>query len=450
VDATTIAAVGYVAVALPLGLAWERRRSRRFWSWLGEGRAPDPAEREMTLRQPVRWTLPPAVLWACAAMVLAAVESTHSLHHAVDVGLTVILGGVTTCALTYLLGEHTLRPAIRRALAAGAPERTVGPGVAGRLIMAWVLATGVPLLGLAALGVGGLSGDFDEVEPLAAGLLSLALAGLVAGLLAIVLVAGSLASSLGAMRKALAQVRGGDLDARVAVDDGSEIGLLQAGFNEMAAGLGERERLRDLFGRHVGEDVARAALAGRVAVGGEMRQVGVLFIDLVGSTALAANRPPHEVVALLNRFFSVVVEAIHAHGGLVNKFEGDAALCVFGAPVEDPDHATAALAAARAVRERLRLELPELDAGIGISAGPVVAGNVGAERRLEYTVIGDAVNEAARLCELAKQRPERTLASSAALARASAEEARHWHVGDSTVLRGRTEETRLAAPAATG
>jgi adenylate cyclase len=122
-------------------------------------------------------------------------------------------------------------------------------------------------------------------------------------------------------------------------------------------------------------------------------------------------------------------------------------LCVFGAPVKQSDHATAALAAGRAVRERLRQELPELDAGIGISAGPVVAGNVGAEHRLEYTVIGDAVNEAARLCDLAKQRPERTLASSSVLARASAEEARHWHLGDSTVLRGRTEETRLAAPA---
>jgi adenylate cyclase len=152
-------------------------------------------------------------------------------------------------------------------------------------------------------------------------------------------------------------------------------------------------------------------------------------------------------VALLNRFFSVVVEATHSHGGLVNKFEGDAALCVFGAPVQQPDHATAALAAARTVRERVRQELPELDAGIGISAGPVVAGNVGAERRLEYTVIGDPVNEAARLCELAKQRPERTLASSAVLARASAEEARHWHLADSTVLRGRPEATRLAVPA---
>src|SRR5439155_14875972 len=110
----------------------------------------------------------------------------------------------------------------------------------------------------------------------------------------------------------------------VEVDDASEIGLLQSGFNRMAAGLRERERLRDLFGRHVGEDVARAALdAGELALGGEVREVAVLFVDLAGSTAMAGKRPPEEVVSLLNRFFAVVVDVVGAHGGWINKFEGD-------------------------------------------------------------------------------------------------------------------------------
>ena len=105
------------------------------------------------------------------------------------------------------------------------------------------------------------------------------------------------------MRRAVAEVGEGRTDVEVRVSDGGEIGLLQAGFNRMVAGLRERERLRDLFGRQVGEDVAAAALERGVELGGEERDVAVLFIDLAGSTALASERPPAEVVAVLNAFF---------------------------------------------------------------------------------------------------------------------------------------------------
>ena len=98
------------------------------------------------------------------------------------------------------------------------------------------------------------------------------------------------------------------------------------------------------------------------------------------------------------------------------------------------------------MRERLRLELASVDVGIGVSAGVAVAGNIGAEERFEYTVIGDPINEAARLCELAKQRPGRVLASEAAIQRAGAREPRHWSLGESVTLRGRAEPTRLATP----
>jgi len=185
-----------------------------------------------------------------------------------------------------------------------------------------------------------------------------------------------------------------------------------------------------------------------VALGGEEREIAALFIDLVGSTSLAASGPPNEVVELLNRFFRTVVEVIEEHGGFVNKFEGDAALCVFGAPVATEDPARDCLAAARALRVRLSEEVPELDFGIGVSAGMAVAGNIGAEERFEYTVIGDPVNEAARLCEAAKQRPERVLASDAVLERADADEAARWRLGEAVVLRGREAETQVATVAA--
>jgi adenylate cyclase len=152
------------------------------------------------------------------------------------------------------------------------------------------------------------------------------------------------------------------------------------------------------------------------------------------------------VVALLNAFFRLVVRDVEAHGGWVNKFEGDAALCVFGAPAAIDDAPGEALAAARSLRSDLAAELPAIDVGIGVSAGTAVAGNVGAEHRFEYTVIGDPVNEAARLCELAKRRPERLLASGAALAQAAGPESENWALAESVTLRGRDEPTSLATP----
>jgi adenylate cyclase len=316
-----------------------------------------------------------------------------------------------------------------------------------RLTMAWALGSGVPVLGIAALALAAVLGADLEPEVLGGAIAFLAAVALMVGLIATRLVADSVADPLGAVRSALGRVERGDLSAGVEVDDGSEVGLVQAGLNRMVAGLRERERLRDLFGRHVGRDVAEAALDGDVELGGEEREVAVLFVDVVGSTRLAARRPPVEVVALLNAFFAVVVDVVEAHQGWVNKFEGDGALCVFGAPAPDPRAAACALAAARDLHARLVDELGELDAAIGVSAGTAVAGNVGAEHRFEYTVLGDPVNEAARLCELAKQRPQRLVASDAAVERAGSGEARHWSLGDAVVLRGRDAPTRLATAA---
>jgi adenylate cyclase len=214
----------------------------------------------------------------------------------------------------------------------------------------------------------------------------------------------------------------------------------------MAAGLRERERIRDIFGRQVGQEAARQALAVEdPQLGGEVCEVAVLFVDVVGSTELAASRDPREVVALLNDFFAEVVEAVDAQGGWVNKFEGDAALAIFGAPTPLPNRAAAALAAARDLDARLQRRVSDLRAAIGVAAGTVVAGHVGAESRFEYTVIGDPVNEAARLTELAKEQPVRVLASGAAVATAG-DEAERWQLGDSVTVRGRAAPTRLASP----
>jgi adenylate cyclase len=156
------------------------------------------------------------------------------------------------------------------------------------------------------------------------------------------------------------------------------------------------------------------------------------------------------VVEQLNRFFTVVLEVVRTHGGWVNKFEGDGALCIFGAPGRQPDHAARALRAARRLDRALRSlesEHPGLVAGIGVSSGVVVAGNVGTETRYEYTVVGRAVNEAARVTDIAKGRPGRVLATASTLGRALTEGV-SWIPLGTVALRGSSQPTKIYEPVA--
>jgi adenylate cyclase len=442
-----VAAGAYVLVALAVGTAVGLGRLRATRAWLVEDRAPTERERRATLRTPARLLAIDAALWGLAAVLFFALNARWSLALAVTVGLTVLLGGVTTCASAYLMAERITRAASARALSYGMPDRPVLPGVTSRALLAWALGSGVPTLGLALVAIVDLAGRDVDPDELAITAVVLGGVALVVGLVVTWQAARAIADPVLSVREALRKVERGDLDAEVPVFDGSELGLLQAGFNRMGAGLREREQLRDLFGRHVGADVARAATERGIELGGEEREVAVLFVDLIGSTELAARRPPEEVVSLLNRFFGVVVDVVERHGGWINKFEGDAALAVFGVPLPREDAAACALAAARELARRLPEEVPSLEAGIGVSAGRAVAGNIGAESRFEYTVIGDPVNEAARLCELAKADGTRVLAASAALDRAGREEAGRWRAGEPVQLRGRDAPTIPATPA---
>jgi adenylate cyclase len=438
----------YLVASGVVGTAWGWRRLGRAGSWLREGHEPDEAERVATLAVPRRTALISGAAWAGAAVVFGAVNAAFSVERAYHIAIVILLGGLTATALGYLLSERLMRPVLARALEAG-PVEPQRPGVTGRSLLAWAFATGVPLLGMMILAVLVLAGRDATEDEMAVSMLAISGVAAFCGLVATVLVARSVARPLKALRRAVGRIGEGDFSAHVEVDDGSEVGLLQDGFNRMATGLEERDRLRELFGRHVGEEVAREALGGDgdgLQLGGEVREVAVLFVDLVGSTAMAADRPPREVVQTLNEFFAVVVEVVDERGGWINKFQGDAALAVFGAPAELGDPAGAALAAARTLADRLRA-LDDVDAGIGVSAGEAVAGNVGSEERFEYTVIGDPVNEAARLCELAKEREERVLASRAVLSMAREEEGERWADCEEITLRGRTEPTRLCAPA---
>jgi adenylate cyclase len=166
-----------------------------------------------------------------------------------------------------------------------------------------------------------------------------------------------------------------------------------------------QDRLADLLGRYVSESVAAEVLRdpSAVSLGGDRRQVSTLFADVRGYTALAAEHPPETTLDLLNRYLTVVSDAVQLHGGIVADFLGDGVIACFGAPIAHSDDPERAVRSALAMQDEImRLEIPTLPGvrlhlGIGITTGDVIAGNVGSERRMHYTVIGDPVNVASRL-----------------------------------------------------
>ncbi len=420
-------------------------RAHRALGWTVRNEAPTPAEQKLTLDLP--WWLLGLQVATWTISSIAILLRNWSVGHlfALELSIAVLIGGLATATTAFLLVTRLLRPAIANVLKLSPPERGAAASVGERLLFIWVLTTGVPLFGLI-LAVAFSPASEASIERLAWSGAIVGLGTLIGGLFAMILFAKSLGEPLCELTTALAEVESGNFDVSVEVNDTGEIGQLQAGLNSMVVALREREQLRDLFGQHVGVDVARLALQHGVVLGGEEREVAALFVDIIGSTRFAAQRPPGEVVAALNRFFEVVVSVVSEHGGLVNKFEGDAALCIFGAPLVLPDAAASALAAARTMSQRLKAEVPDLDAGIGVSHGLVIAGNIGSTERLEYTVIGDPVNEAARLTEQAKDRPERVVASQTIVDKASASERSLWMLLEPLMLRGRLQPTVLAVP----
>jgi len=205
----------------------------------------------------------------------------------------------------------------------------------------------------------------------------------------------------------LERVGDGDYSVKTPVVSDDEIGILTADFNAMVEGLGEREFIRDTFGRYVAKEVAAEILRQRVKFAGEEQLVTILFTDIAGYTTISESLTPQEVVEMLNDYFSQVVDVVVKHKGIVNKFIGDAIMAFFNVPLKDPEHAQNAVRAALEI-ERLSNERRfgkgvRLKTRVGVNTGIVVAGSIGSEDRLEYTVIGDAVNVAARLEQLNKQ-----------------------------------------------
>lgn len=249
---------------------------------------------------------------------------------------------------------------------------------------------------------------FWQLEKVLIGLNAVAL--LVSGI-AGVLVARGVTQPLIGLSEGVRRIMRGDYRARVPVKTRDELGDLASAFNRMALGLEERDKVRDLLGKSVSPEVARELMNSEIELGGEIRDVTILFSDLRKFTALSETQSPQGLVEQLNAYFTEVTGAIESAGGVVDKYIGDAVMAIFGAPVGVVDHADRAVRAALAILEaeeglnhqRREQGLPPLYTGIGISTGAVVAGNVGSATRCNYTVIGNEVNLASRLESLTKE-----------------------------------------------
>ena len=234
--------------------------------------------------------------------------------------------------------------------------------------------------------------------------------GLAGALLTGMLLARSITRPVGTLVQAMHEVLRGNLRHRATVERQDELGFLASSFNEMVGGLEEREQVKDTFGRFVSRDVAAAVLSGRVPMAGERLEVSILFQDIRGFSALAERLDPAALLQVLNRFFTEVVAAVEAEGGVVKQFTGDGVMALFGAPQASADHVERAARAALGMVERVaRLNValqssgtPPLQIGVGVHTGEVVAGLIGPDARVEYGVVGEPVNLASRIETLTK------------------------------------------------
>jgi adenylate cyclase len=260
---------------------------------------------------------------------------------------------------------------------------------------------------------------------------------------------------IGHLRDRMGDVVEGKLDRVANVGGLDTFGLLSSRFNEMVAGLRQREFLRETFGRYVTKQVAEAILAGNVELGGERRTATVLFADIRGFTTMSEQLPPEEVVAFLNRYLEAMVSCVLDHHGVLDKFIGDAVMAVFGAPVSQGSPAADALAAVRCAiamsgaldqlnAMRTAAGSKQIEIGIGVHTGELIAGNIGSARRMEYTVVGDTVNVTSRIEGLTKTFGRRIMISDTT-ARLVGHQLRLEKV-DTVDIRGRTGQITLHSP----
>ncbi|GGO86202.1 hypothetical protein GCM10011584_07980 [Nocardioides phosphati] len=391
----------FTVFAVTLASAQVRPRLERFRSWR---RDPAPSSRETreVWGLVVNGTADIYRRWAGRTVLISVVPILAITHWAWSVdwaGVAAILVATIVpayyaTAVAYSTSELLSRP-MAEEIAARAPEVPVyqrGTSLAQRLrvsVPAYTTTAAILTVGVLgqANGAGALA--VTTVTALAVGvLLSRELT---------VLLSDAVTDPIRRLQHQLAAVRDGDYEARAAVLSSDEFGELADDVNRMTQGLAEREQIRSAFGTYADEAVAALILSGDLPPEGFEVEATILFCDVRGFTPWAERLAAPEVIAALNDVFTTIVPIVSAHGGHVDKFLGDGLLAVFGTPRPLTDHADAAVAAACAIVEAVNHGPSGLQVACGINTGTVVAGPLGGAGRLNFSVIGDAVNVAARV-----------------------------------------------------
>ena len=381
------------------------RRARPLTAWIagarGEQQAMSAWRAGSTLPRDLFRHPAPYLLVAVTALGLDFYAASQLDLPALGGGLVIFLGSIVQysfwAVLRLFILEANLRPALED-LSAELPD-----GVhleVPRMSLGWRLIVALPVMNLAAGTV--LAGIFAQGEgtlgDFMLGVLGAVIVTLTISIWLIGFISDSVATSMRGLTAGARLIGEGAFDARVPVAASDETGELAQSFNEMAAGLAEREHIREAFGTYVDKEVAEHILREGTSLAGEEVEVTMMFIDIRDFTGFSERHTAPEVVATVNRLWERAVPVIRAHTGHVDKFIGDGLLAVFGAPRRIDDHADQALAAALEIAAGVEDEFAgEISIGVGLNSGTVVAGNVGGAGRLEFSVIGDAVNVAARV-----------------------------------------------------
>lgn len=325
--------------------------------------------------------------------------------------LSLLLTG--TFILVYLAWEAALTPVVRD-LDAVLPERSAEPPRWASLSFKLLAVPAVASLYTGILVAGIVRDSFGETGRVLAGAGTALLVSLTLSLAMTLLLRRSVIAPTADLIAATGRVRAGDLSQAVPLTTADELGTLSKSFNEMMGGLREREALQSALEAYVHPEVVERLVEEGTMLEGRELEVTVLFIDVRDFTSYAETVSPREAVVFLNRFFSVAVPILEALGGHANKFVGDGLLAAFGAPNALPDHGELAVTAACRIVDAVEREFHgELRIGIGINSGDVLVGTVGGGGHLEFTLIGDTVNVAARVEQLTKQTGDAVLLTGA-------------------------------------
>jgi adenylate cyclase len=439
-----------VVLTLIVGAVWMRRSWEPLRRWVaGDREGLDPAE---VWRTAV--SVPLDLVRRGDKLTIALVAVPASVFGAIELGLPwyavplLLLGSLVSIGYAAVLEFFASEVALRPIVSEVAHELPDGFAPAGAGVpLRWKLLGSLPLINvITGVVVSGLSaGDRSTLAGLGLSVLVAVIVAFTISLELTVLVSRSVLLPVRDLLDATERVKAGDFSVRVPVASGDEMGTLALSFNQMMRGLSERQALHDAFASYVDPQVAQRVLEEGTRIEGEETEVTVAFVDIRDFTSFAEQASAREAVEYVNEFLELVVPIVTRHGGHANKFIGDGLLAVFGAPVQLPDHADRAVAAAAQMAGSVRENFGEhLRIGIGVSSGPVLAGTVGGGGKLDFTVIGDAVNVAARVEEVTRATGDTVLITEATKALVSDGELPLEPRGAIT-LKGRSDPVRIYA-----